>query len=136
MHQQPLLRTISDADHLHKVKAGEMAPAGGTQPPDSVPRSVRGPLAAEMDELVDVLIEVPGRCTRPGVDRSRRRWHSGGAAAARPVVHNVSRAELQERRWGPGSRARFTDPAPRRPPRPGRPVTPKTEPETEVEAGT
>ena len=89
-----------------------------------------------MDELVDVLIEVPGRCTGPGVDRSRRRWHSGGAAAARPVVHNVSRAELQERRWGPGSRARFTDPAPRRLPWPGRPVTPKTEPETEVEAGT
>ena len=80
-----------------------MGPAGERPTPFGTAVGPWPAQAAEMDELVDVLIEVPGRCTRPGVDRSRRRWHSGGAAAARPVVHNVSRAELQERRWGPAT---------------------------------
>jgi hypothetical protein len=31
---------------------------------------------------------------------------------ARPVAHGISHAELEERRWGPGGRARFADPRP------------------------
>jgi hypothetical protein len=31
---------------------------------------------------------------------------------ARPVVHGISHAELEERRWGPGGRAHFGDPRP------------------------
>src|SRR5580704_2335592 len=36
------------------------------------------------------------------------RW----AQIARPVAHGISHAELEERRWGPGGRARFADPRP------------------------
>jgi hypothetical protein len=31
---------------------------------------------------------------------------------ARPVVHGIPYAELEERRWGPGGRAHFADPQP------------------------
>jgi hypothetical protein len=56
-----------------------------------------------------------------------QRW----AAAARPVVHDVSHAELEERHWGPGGRARFTDPRPGD--FPGRGARPHTENEKQDE---
>jgi hypothetical protein len=31
---------------------------------------------------------------------------------AAPVVHGISAAEMEERRWGPGGRAHFGDPRP------------------------
>jgi hypothetical protein len=58
------------------------------------------------------------------------RW----AQIARPVVHGISHAELEERRWGPGGRARFADPRPGD--FPGRGAKPQPEAEREMEAGT
>ena len=55
------------------------------------------------------------------------RW----ARAAAPVVHGRSYAELEERRWGPGGRARFADPRPGD--YPGRTTEPEAEPEPEME---
>ena len=51
------------------------------------------------------------------------------AEAARQVTRGVSHAELEQRRWGPGGRARFADP------RPGdfRGRENKPEPQTEAE---
>jgi len=60
-----------------------------------------------------------------------RRWHTIAHAA----VHGPSHAELEERRWGPGGRARFADPRPGD--FPGRGARPQPEPEAgrEMEAG-
>ena len=57
------------------------------------------------------------------------------AKVTRPVTHGISYAELEERRWGPGGRARFADPRPGD--FPGRGARPRPEPETgqEMEAG-
>jgi hypothetical protein len=59
------------------------------------------------------------------------RW----AEITRPVTHGISHAELEERRWGPGGRARFADPRPGD--FPGRGARPHPQPETtpELEAG-
>ena len=57
------------------------------------------------------------------------RW----AQIARPVVHGISFAELEERRWGPGGRARFADQRPGD--FPGRGARSQAEPEREMEAG-
>jgi hypothetical protein len=111
-----------------------MIPIGSTHLPDSVPRSAPWPAqAAEIDALVDVLMESPGDVS--GLASTGR----GGDGAAvscchHPVVHNVSHAELEERHWdlpaalASQTRAPATSPV-------GAPATPKTEPETEVEAG-
>jgi len=55
------------------------------------------------------------------------------AKVARPVVHGVSHAELEERRWGPGGRAHFADPRPGD--FPGRGAQPQAQAEREMEAG-
>jgi hypothetical protein len=55
------------------------------------------------------------------------RW----AKVIRPVVHGMSYAELEERRWGPGGREHFADPRPGD--FPGRGAQPR--PEHEAEAG-
>ena len=57
-----------------------------------------------------------------------RRW----AQAAGQVTHGVPHAELEERRGGPGGRARFADPRPGH--FPGRGARPHAEPDTEREA--
>ena len=59
------------------------------------------------------------------------RW----AQIARPVVHGISFAELEGRRWGPGGRAHFADPRPGD--FPGRAAKPQAQPEAqrEMEAG-
>ena len=59
-------------------------------------------------------------------DRAAR-W----AEIARPVVHGIGYAELEERRWGPGGREHFADPRPGD--FPGRGAQPQ--PEREAEAG-
>jgi hypothetical protein len=51
---------------------------------------------------------------------------------ARPVVHGISHAELEERRWGPGGRAHFADARPGRAPSPQ--AEPEPQPEPELEA--
>jgi hypothetical protein len=56
------------------------------------------------------------------------RWNQ----AARAGLCGPSHAELEERRWGPGGRARFADPRPGD--FPGRGTQPRPEPETEMEA--
>ena len=63
-------------------------------------------------------------------DRDRA-WN----AIAHAAVHGPSHAELEERRWGPGGRARFAEPRPGD--FPGRGARPRPEPETgqEMEAG-
>jgi hypothetical protein len=53
------------------------------------------------------------------------------AKVARPVVHGISHAELEERRWGPGGRAHFADPRPGD--FPGRAAQPQTQPEAQRE---
>ena len=58
-----------------------------------------------------------------------RRW----AEIARPAARDVSHAELEQRRWGPGGRAHFADPRPGD--FPGRGAQPQPEPEPEIEAG-
>ena len=50
---------------------------------------------------------------------------------AAPVVHGISAAEMEERRWGPGGRAHFADPRPGD--YPG--LAARREPEPELEAG-
>ena len=62
-----------------------------------------------------------------GADMARRR-----AQAAGQVAHGVPHAELEERRGGPGGRARFADPRPGH--FPGRGARPQAGPETEREA--
>ncbi len=59
------------------------------------------------------------------------RW----AQIAAPVVHGVSHAELEGRRWGSGGRAHFADPRPGD--FPGRGAQPHAQPqaEPEMEAG-
>jgi hypothetical protein len=58
------------------------------------------------------------------------------AQVARPVVHGISHAELEERRWGPGGRAHFADPRPGDFPGRGARPHPQTgpEPDQELEA--
>ena len=56
------------------------------------------------------------------------RWNQ----AARPA--GPRHAELEERRWGPGGRARFADPRPGDFPGRGTRPQPEPEPETESEA--
>jgi hypothetical protein len=56
------------------------------------------------------------------------RW----AEITRPVVHGISHAELEGRRWGPGGRAHFADPRPGD--FPGRAAQHQPEPEMEAEA--
>jgi hypothetical protein len=58
------------------------------------------------------------------------RWN----AAARAALGGPARAELEERRWGPGGRARFADPRPGDFPGRGTQPRPETEPEPETEA--
>jgi hypothetical protein len=58
-----------------------------------------------------------------------RRW----AEAAQPVTRGVSHTELEQRRWGPGGRAHFTDPRPGD--FPGRENEPEPQAEPELEAG-
>ena len=64
-----------------------------------------------------------------GADQAAR-WNQ----AARAALDGPARAELEERRWGPGGRGRFADP------RPGdfggRGARPHPEPEHEAEAST
>ena len=60
-------------------------------------------------------------------DRAAR-W----AEVVRPVVHGISYAELEERRWGPGGRAHFAEPRPGD--FPGRAAQPHPKPEPEMEA--
>jgi hypothetical protein len=55
------------------------------------------------------------------------RWNQ----AARSAIGGPSHAELEQRRWGPGGRARFADPRPGD--FPGRDAQPQAEPETEPE---
>ena len=55
------------------------------------------------------------------------------AKVARPVAHGISHAELEQRRWGPGGRARFADQRPGD--FPGRGARSQAEPEREMEAG-
>jgi hypothetical protein len=62
-----------------------------------------------------------------GADMARR-W----AQAASQITQGVPRAELEERSWGPGGRARFADPRPGH--FPGRGARPPAEPATEREA--
>jgi hypothetical protein len=59
------------------------------------------------------------------------RWNQAARA-----VDGPDRAELEERRWGPGGRAHFADPRPGD--FPGRGTQPRPEPETqpEIEAST
>jgi hypothetical protein len=57
------------------------------------------------------------------------RW----AQIARPVARGISHVELEQRRWGPGGRARFADPRPGDFPRQG--AKPHAETEREMEAG-
>ena len=59
-------------------------------------------------------------------DMARRR-----AQAAGQVTHGVPRAGLEERRGGPGGRARFADPRPGH--FPGRGARPQAGPDTETE---
>jgi len=60
-------------------------------------------------------------------DMARRR-----ATGRQPVTHGVPHAELEERRGGPGGRARLADPRPGH--FPGRGARPQADPETEREA--
>ena len=55
------------------------------------------------------------------------RWNQ----VTRTAVDGPSHAELEERRWGPGGRARFADPRPGD--FPGRSARPQPEPETGTE---
>lgn len=55
------------------------------------------------------------------------RWNQAAPAA----TDGPSRAELEERRWGPGGRAHFADPRPGD--FPGRGTQPQPEPQTEPE---
>jgi hypothetical protein len=55
------------------------------------------------------------------------RWNKAAGA----VTDGPDRAELEERRWGPGGRARFAEPRPGD--FPGRGAQPHPEPETEPE---
>ena len=57
-----------------------------------------------------------------------RHW----AQAASQVTHGVPHAGLEERRWGPGGRARFADPRPGH--FPGRGARPQAGPDTGMEA--
>jgi hypothetical protein len=57
-------------------------------------------------------------------------WRDRGRSLAERPAH----AELEERRWGPGGRARFADPRPGD--FPGRGAQPRPEAESELEAGT
>ena len=59
------------------------------------------------------------------------RW----AEITRPVVRGISHAELEERRWGPGGRARFADPRPGDFPGRGARSHPQPETAPELEAG-
>jgi hypothetical protein len=59
------------------------------------------------------------------------RW----AQIARPAAHGISRAELEERRWGPGGRAHFADPRPGDFPGRGAQPQAQRQPEREMEAG-
>ena len=57
------------------------------------------------------------------------RWNQ----AARAALYGTTHAELEERRWGPGGRARFAEPRPGD--FPGRGAQPRPEPGTEPEMG-
>ena len=75
---------------------------------------------------------------RAGFEVGYRQANADDAAAwakvARPAVHGISPGELEERRWGPGGRARFADPRPGD--FPGRGAKPEPHTEPEMEAGT
>jgi hypothetical protein len=76
---------------------------------------------------------------RAGFDAGYRQASADMAARwaqiARPVVHGISHAELEKRRWGPGGRAHFADPRPGD--FPGRAAKPQAQQEAqrEMEAG-
>ena len=57
------------------------------------------------------------------------RWNHAARA-----IDGPTQTELEERRWGPGGRARFADPRPGD--FPGRSAQPQPEPEHEAEAST
>jgi len=99
--------------------------------------------ALEAAELTEAEIRYRQQVAREMYARGRAAgWREGYAAAeaadaaewarvTRPAVHGISHAELEERRWGPGGRARFGDPRPGD--FPGRAGV--REPEPELEAG-
>ena len=60
-----------------------------------------------------------------------RRW----AQIARPAVHGISHADLEQRRWGPGGRAHFADPRPGDFPGRGAKPQPRHQAGREMEAG-
>ena len=60
-----------------------------------------------------------------------RRW----AQIARPAVHGISHADLEQRRWGPGGRAHFADPRPGDFPGRGAKPQPGHQAQPEMEAG-
>jgi len=76
---------------------------------------------------------------RAGFDAGYRQASADMAARwaqiARPVVHGISHAELEGRRWGPGGRSHCADPRPGD--FPGRAAKPHAQPEAqrEMEAG-
>ena len=71
--------------------------------------------------------DVPGRA--PG----GRGGDGTAVGRGRPAAHGTCHTELEERRCGPGGRARLADPRPGD--FPGRGARPQAKPETEMEAG-
>ena len=89
--------------------------------------------AIEAAELVEAEVRYRNQVGREMYQAGRRAAEAEQAAAwhelAASVVHGVSHAELEERRWGPGGREHFADP------RPGDfPGGTQPEPECELEA--
>ncbi len=70
---------------------------------------------------------------RAGYARAEADMAERWARIAAPVGRGVGHAELEERRWGPGGRARFADPRPGD--FPGRGAQPHPQAEREMEAG-
>ena len=101
--------------------------------------------AIEAAELTEAEIRYRHEVAREMYERGRAAgWREGYAAAeaddaaawakvTRPVVHGISHAELEERRWGPGGREAFGNPRPGD--FPGRAGRREPEPEAELEAG-
>lgn len=93
--------------------------------------------AIEAAELAEAESRYRNELAHEMYARGRRDAEVEHAAAwqqiARPVVHGMPYAELEERRWGPGGLAHFADPRPGD--YPGRPARPQPETELELEAG-
>ena len=91
--------------------------------------------AIEAAELAETETRYRNQLGREMYQAGRRDAEAAMAArwshVTAPVVHGISQAELEERRWGPEGRAHFADPRPGD--FPGRGVT--QEAERELEAG-